>query len=104
MQYAESLGYRVPQDLKIIGYDGTSLIRSIYPKLTTIIQPTYQIAENAVETLIQEIDGKTHDTKEKKHSRFPFGKEKQQGDKSERIFLNLLLEKIKKQRSKKNLL
>ncbi len=65
MQYAESLGYRVPQDLKIIGYDGTSLIRSIYPKLTTIIQPTYQIAENAVGTLIQEIDGKTHDTKEK---------------------------------------
>lgn len=65
MQYAENLGYRVPQDLKIIGYDGTSLIRSIYPKLTTIIQPTYQIAENAVETLIQEIDGKSYDMKEK---------------------------------------
>ncbi|WP_339180773.1 LacI family DNA-binding transcriptional regulator [Oceanobacillus sp. FSL W7-1293] len=65
LQYAESLGYKIPEDLKIIGYDGTGLIRSIYPDLSTIIQPTYQIAENAVETLIQEIDGKPHDLKEK---------------------------------------
>lgn len=65
LQYAESLGYKIHEDLKIIGYDGTGLIRSIYPDLSTIIQPTYQIAENAVETLIQEIDGKPHDLKEK---------------------------------------
>lgn len=65
LQYAESLGYRVPEDLKIIGYDGTSFMRSIYPNLTTIIQPIYQIAENAVVTLIQEIDEKPLAAKEK---------------------------------------
>lgn len=65
LQYAESLGYRVPEDLKIIGYDGTSLIRSIYPNLTTIIQPTYQIAANAVDTLINEIDGNSQSPQEK---------------------------------------
>ncbi len=86
MQYAESLGYRVPQDLKIIGYDGTSLIRSIYPKLTTIIQPTYQIAENAVETLIQEIDGKTHDTKEKNIPGFPLERRNNRGIKVKEYF------------------
>lgn len=58
MQYAKSKGYRVPEDLKIVGYDGTSLIRSIYPELTTIIQPIQLIAEQAVNTLIEEIDGK----------------------------------------------
>ncbi|MEF3329834.1 MULTISPECIES: LacI family DNA-binding transcriptional regulator [Oceanobacillus] len=65
LQYAEGLGYRVPEDLKIIGYDGTDFMRSIYPNLSTIIQPTYQIAENAVETLIQEIDGNPQAIKEK---------------------------------------
>ncbi|WP_411843729.1 LacI family DNA-binding transcriptional regulator [Salinicoccus sp. HZC-1] len=59
LQYAESQGYRVPDDLKIIGYDGSNLMRTIYPNLTTIIQPTEQIAINAVNTLIQEIDGNT---------------------------------------------
>lgn len=76
LQYAESLGYCVPEDLKIIGYDGTDFMRSIYPNLTTIIQPTYQIAENAVETLIQEIDGNPQETKEK-HCQSRFGREKQ---------------------------
>ncbi|GIO22111.1 LacI family DNA-binding transcriptional regulator [Oceanobacillus sp. J11TS1] len=65
LQYAESLGYRVPDDLKIIGYDGTNLIRSLYPNLTTIIQPTYQIAAYAVNTLLQEIDGELLAVKEK---------------------------------------
>ncbi|GGP10029.1 LacI family DNA-binding transcriptional regulator [Oceanobacillus neutriphilus] len=65
MQYAKRSGYRVPEDLKIIGYDGTALMRSLYPDLTTIIQPTYQIAENAVDTLIQEIDGDPQAEKEK---------------------------------------
>ncbi|MFD1064697.1 LacI family DNA-binding transcriptional regulator [Oceanobacillus locisalsi] len=65
LQYAEHLGYKVPEDLKIVGYDGTSLIRSLYPNLTTIIQPIYQIADDAVQTLIQEIDNTSDDRKEK---------------------------------------
>ncbi|GAB2565452.1 LacI family DNA-binding transcriptional regulator [Gracilibacillus alcaliphilus] len=55
-QYAIKQGYRIPEDLKIIGYDGTELIRSIYPELATIIQPIAQIAEKSVELLDRQIN------------------------------------------------
>ncbi|MDX8045297.1 LacI family DNA-binding transcriptional regulator [Gracilibacillus sp. S3-1-1] len=58
IQYAEGLGYHIPNDLKVIGYDGTELIRSISPQLTTIIQPVLLIAESAVKVLEQQIENK----------------------------------------------
>lgn len=64
LQYAESQGYRIPDDLKVIGYDGSGLIRSIYPSLTTIIQPVYEIACSSVNTLIEEVEGKKTETQE----------------------------------------
>lgn len=48
----------VPGQLKIIGYDGTETMRTILPELTTIQQPIAEIAEKAVHTLIQEIEGR----------------------------------------------
>lgn len=47
---------RVPEDLKIIGYDGTDLIRHMHPELTTIIQPIDSIAQQAVNALEQRIN------------------------------------------------
>lgn len=64
IQYAKKLGYKVPEDLKVVGYDGTKLIRSIYPDLTTIVQPIASIAETVVNDLDQQIAGKETAKKE----------------------------------------
>ena len=53
-----SLGYRIPEDIRIVGYDDISLSQWIYPSLTTIHQDYAKLAETAVTTLLQVIDGK----------------------------------------------
>ncbi len=55
---ALSLGYRIPEDIRIVGYDDISLSQWIYPSLTTIHQDYAKLAETAVTTLLQVIDGK----------------------------------------------
>lgn len=54
---ATSLGLSVPEDLKIVGYDGTYFIENYYPQLTTIQQPLEEIAKLMVELLIQKMNG-----------------------------------------------
>lgn len=56
---AQQLGKRIPEDLKLIGYDGTQLMRYMHPYLTTIIQPISQIADKAIEILEQRIQNKS---------------------------------------------
>lgn len=52
---ARGLGKRVPQDLKIVGYDGTLLTRITEPGITTIWQDREKISRSAVEMLCQMI-------------------------------------------------
>lgn len=52
---AQNLGYKVPEDLKIVGYDGAETTRILLPNLTTIIQPIDQMAETAVNMLVARI-------------------------------------------------
>lgn len=55
---ARSLKLSIPEDIKLIGYDGTSFIESYYPQLTTIKQPLVEIARLLVDLLIDKIEGK----------------------------------------------
>lgn len=55
---AKELGISVPDQLKVIGYDGTYFIENYYPQLTTIKQPLEEIAFLCVELLLQKIEGK----------------------------------------------
>ena len=55
IKVAEQLGLSIPQDLKIIGYDGTQFIQDYYPRLTTIKQPIKEIAELCVEVLLKKM-------------------------------------------------
>lgn len=48
----------VPEQLKVVGYDGTSFVRDIFPELTTIQQPIISIARKAVDILLEEIEGR----------------------------------------------
>lgn len=56
-------GYKVPEDLKIVGFDGTEMMRTVFPTLTTIIQPIEQIAEAAVDLLLDKIGEKKAENK-----------------------------------------
>ncbi|MBU0278453.1 LacI family DNA-binding transcriptional regulator [Gemella sp. zg-1178] len=53
----QSLKLSIPQDLKLIGYDGTYFIETHYPQLTTIKQPLADIAKLMVDLLLQKIEG-----------------------------------------------
>jgi len=41
----------------VIGYDGTKIMRTVLPKLPTIIQPTDELTTKAIETLEQRLNG-----------------------------------------------
>ena len=55
------LDIQIPQDLKVIGYDGTQFIETYTPELTTIQQPLKDIAILMVDLLLQKIEGKSSD-------------------------------------------
>lgn len=50
---ASNLGRRIPEDLKIVGYDGAETTRILVPNLTTIVQPIDEMAKKAVDMLIE---------------------------------------------------
>lgn len=51
-------GIKVPEDVKVIGFDDISISKYMDPPLTTIRQPIYQMGEEAVKMLIGIIEGK----------------------------------------------
>lgn len=53
---AQQYNYSIPDNLKIIGYDGTQLVRHMHPYLTTVIQPISDIADKAIEVLEKRIN------------------------------------------------
>lgn len=61
MQIASEQGRRVPEDLLVIGYDGTKIIQNIFPNLTTIVQPIEQMAMTAIDVLQKRLKNETTD-------------------------------------------
>jgi len=61
LNVAVKLGYKVPDDFKIVGYDGTYITRTLLPRLTTIVQPIDEMAESAVNMLMARIKGDKSD-------------------------------------------
>jgi LacI family sucrose operon transcriptional repressor len=60
---AAALGRKIPEELKIIGFDGTILSAFTNPRLTTIGQPIEAICRYAVKYLIRMGDGEMVPTK-----------------------------------------
>jgi LacI family transcriptional regulator len=46
-------GYRIPEDVSVIGFGGISLANEMYPELTTVNQFPYKLGRVAAETMIQ---------------------------------------------------
>lgn len=57
MQYAARHGLRVPQDLKVVGFDDVYMAHMLCPSLTSIRQPVPEMCEMAVDCLIKQIHG-----------------------------------------------
>lgn len=55
---AKEMGINIPQKLKVVGFDGTEMIRLMNPEISTIKQPINLLAKAAVETLIDLINGR----------------------------------------------
>ncbi|WP_057745098.1 LacI family DNA-binding transcriptional regulator [Liquorilactobacillus capillatus] len=56
LRCAKELGLKVPEQLKVIGFDGTDFIQSYHPELSTIVQPIPDIAALLVDLLSKRID------------------------------------------------
>ena len=52
-------GFRVPEDVSVVGFDGLEIGRYYHPKLTTIRQQTEQIASECVKILLAAMRGGT---------------------------------------------
>lgn len=57
ISFLKQAGYRIPQDVSVIGFDNIALATIIEPKLTTIAQPTYKIGVEAAKILLAKING-----------------------------------------------
>lgn len=57
LEWATQHGRRVPEDLRVIGFDGTFAMRRALPGLSTIQQPIADICAKAVEILVGRIGG-----------------------------------------------
>ena len=56
LEWARGRGLRVPEDFKVVGFDGTLAVRRALPGLTTVRQPIAAIAREAVASLVAQIE------------------------------------------------
>ena len=54
----QSAGYRVPDDVSVVGYDGTEAAELCAPKLTTVEAPLQEIGRRGVEMLLELREGR----------------------------------------------
>jgi LacI family sucrose operon transcriptional repressor len=59
LQACRRLDRRVPEDVKVVGYDDILLASLLVPRLTTIHQPIEEMGNRAVEILVAQIAGET---------------------------------------------
>lgn len=56
IQAFKAAGRRVPEDISVIGFDNVTASRLVEPALTTIAQPTAQIARMAIREVLSQIE------------------------------------------------
>ena len=55
---AHEMALRIPEDLSVAGFDDTDVARIVWPQLTTIRQPTRQLAAMATDLLLNALSSK----------------------------------------------
>ena len=56
LKVAAQLNIKIPTQLSVVGYDDAPVSQQIWPSLTTIKQPIFEIAKHAVQKLIKHIN------------------------------------------------
>ena len=62
---ARDRGLAVPDDVSVVGFDDTELMRFTDPPLTTVHQPVTRIVDHAVDVLFAQIQGQPYDRAER---------------------------------------
>ena len=57
MSAARELGFEVPGDLSVVGFDDSEISRVVWPRLTTVRQPVVEMAHTAADMLLRELAG-----------------------------------------------
>lgn len=57
---AHDLGLNAPHDVSIAGFDDSAISRIVWPRITTIHQPVYDMARAATDTLIAMLEKQEH--------------------------------------------
>ena len=57
--FVSDLGIKVPERLKIVGYDGIDMTRMVTPAITTVCQDIPLLAKKCVDTIMKLIEGET---------------------------------------------
>ncbi len=53
----------VPEDVKLVSYDGTYAVDMVEPRLTVIVQPIQELAKEAVRLVLELLQGKKYEKK-----------------------------------------
>jgi len=53
--YLKKKGYHIPEDIAVAGFDNQPITEYFEPSLTTIIQPSFEMGEEAAKLLLREI-------------------------------------------------
>lgn len=60
LRIAQKHGMRIPEDVKVVAYDGTYITELTSPQMTSIVQPVRQIAKDAAHHIANMIDGRIY--------------------------------------------
>jgi len=60
MEAARECGFRIPDDISIIGFDDIPHASLVYPRLTTVRQPLEEMGQVAVKMLLERIKDRSH--------------------------------------------
>lgn len=69
IDWLQEAGYKIPEDISVIGFDDIFLSKVFRPRLTTVHQPIQEIGENATRLLLKLINQEALETK---HMLLPF--------------------------------
>lgn len=61
MKVVQEMGYRVPEDISIVGFDDIKVASRVFPTLTTIAAPIEDIARESVHMLLEMVQGVNRD-------------------------------------------
>ncbi|WP_078548324.1 LacI family DNA-binding transcriptional regulator [Litchfieldia alkalitelluris] len=61
---AKRFGWRIPEDLAVIGFDNQVIAELMQPTITTVHQPTKQMASLALYTLVEKLHSKSYQSRQ----------------------------------------